>query len=60
MRMFVSTKYLSLIKLVAGLRRRPAQVEAFFQAGERATSGTFEFLALADERFEPIGDESAE
>jgi hypothetical protein len=52
--MFVSTKYLSLMKLVAGLARRPLEVEAFAQARERASSRPIERLSLPNHGFKPL------
>jgi hypothetical protein len=59
MRMFVSTKYLSLMKLVPGLGRRPLKIETFLQPSERPSAGPVERLALAHDPFEPVSQKGA-
>src|SRR5262245_29986667 len=59
-RMFVSTKYLSLMELVARSGRRPLQVHAVAQPGERATAGLVEGLSFPHDRFESIGEKGAD
>ena len=53
--MFVSTKYLSLMKFVAGLGWRPLQLHAFSEPSERAPPSLVEGLSLPHEGFEPVG-----
>src|SRR5215510_12219847 len=59
-RMLVSTKYLSLMELVARFGRRPLQVHAFAQPGERAATRLVEGLAFANDRLKPVGQQCAD
>ena len=59
-RMFVSTKYLSLMELVAGLGGRPLQVETLAEPRERASASLVEGLSFPDDRFEAVRQEGAD
>src|SRR5688572_28309546 len=59
-RMFVSTKYLSLMQLVPRPGRCPLEVETFAQPGQRAALRFVVRLPLPHQRFEPLGQERAD
>src|SRR5436305_8997560 len=59
-RMFVSTKYLSLMELVARLGRRPLQVKAFAQSSERPTAGLVEALSFPDDGLQAVRQKRAD
>src|SRR5436309_5121615 len=59
-RMFVSTKNLSLMEFVARFRWGPLQVHAFAQPGERAAAGLVEGFSLPDDGFEPVSEQSTD
>jgi hypothetical protein len=58
--MFVSTTYFSVRVFVARLGWGPLQVQAFTQPGERAAASLVESLAFPYDRFEPVGQKSAD
>src|SRR5262245_30873887 len=59
-RMLVSTKYLSLMELVARLGRRPLEIQALAEPGERAATSPVEGLSFSDERFKTVGQKGAD
>src|SRR5687767_1262334 len=60
MRMLVSTKYLSLMELVARLGRRPLQVETLAQPGERAAARLVESLPFPHDRFQTVSQKGTD
>ena len=60
MRMFVSTKYLSLMEFVARSGRCPPEVEAFPEVGKGPSASLVERLPLAHDRLDPIGQKAAD
>jgi hypothetical protein len=60
MRIFVSTKYLSLIELVSRFGRRPPKVKPFAEAHQGRARGLLERLPIADHRLKPLSQESAD
>src|SRR5262245_36619637 len=60
MRMFVSTKYLTLMELVPRLGYRPLQIKAFAQPSERAAARLIEGFSFSDDGFQAIGQQSAD
>src|ERR1700681_3200750 len=59
-RMFVSTKYLTLMELVAGGGRRPPQIEPLAEPRERSAPGLVERLPFANQCFDPLRQERAD
>jgi len=60
MRMFVSTKYLSLMKFVSRPGRCPPKVKPFAEPRERPSTGLLERLPIANHRLKPVSEESAD
>jgi hypothetical protein len=56
MRMFVSTKNLSLMEIVARRGRRPLEIEAVTEARQGPPTRSVERLSLADNRLESVGE----
>jgi hypothetical protein len=54
--MLVSTKYLSLMQLVARSGRRPSEVEALAESRERAPPSLVESLPIPHHGFEAISE----
>lgn len=60
MRMFVSMKYLSLVKLVSRAGRCPMEVEALAEPSESLPTRLIECIPLTHHHFSPVGQQGAD
>src|SRR5579884_127318 len=60
MRMFVSTKYLSLMELISCFRRHPPEVETLAEPSKCSPTSLIECLTLTDHLFNPVGQQGTD